>query len=60
MFSFSPRRSVGFFLFLLLPVTFQTAIKRQNENYAATPLWLADNNPLLLLCASFYFKDIKI
>lgn len=34
-------------------VAFLAAIKRQNKNYAATPLWLPDNNPLLLLCASF-------
>lgn len=37
----------------LFSVAFLAAIKRQNKNYAVTPLWLPDNNPLLLLCASF-------
>lgn len=36
-----------------------TTIKRQNKNHAATPLWQADNNPLLLLCASFILKTSK-
>lgn len=37
----------------LFSVVFLAAIKRWNKNYAVTPLWLPDNNPLLLLCASF-------
>lgn len=53
MFSFSPHRS------LLFSVAFLAAIKRQNKNYAVTPLWLPDNNPLLLLCASFILKTSK-
>lgn len=43
----------------LFSVAFLTAIKRQNKNYAVTPLWLPDNNPLLLLCASFILKTSK-
>lgn len=53
MFSFSPHRS------RLFSVAFLAAIKRQNKNYAVTPLWLPDNNPLLLLCASFILKTSK-
>lgn len=37
----------------LFSVASLAAIKRQNKNYAATPLRLPDNNPLLLLCAAF-------
>lgn len=44
-------------LFFSLP--FLAAIKRQNKNDAVTPLWLPDNNPLLLLCASFILKTSK-
>lgn len=56
VFSFSPHhhRSRLFLFFLLV-----AAIKRQNKNYAVTPLWLPDNNPLLLLCASFILKTSK-
>lgn len=43
----------------LFSVAFLAAIKRQNKNYAVTPLWLPDNNPLLLLCASFILKTSK-
>lgn len=46
-------------LSLFSPVAFLAAIKRQNKNYAVTPLWLPDNNPLLLLCASFILKTSK-
>lgn len=38
---------------------FHMAFKRQTKNYAATPLWLPDNNPLLWLCASFILKTSK-
>lgn len=59
----SPSADV-FFLFpialsLSLSVAFLAAIKRQNKNYAVNPLWLPDNNPLLLLCASFILKTSK-
>lgn len=55
VFSFSPHhhRLFSFFPFLV------AAIKRQNKNYAVTPLWRPDNNPLLLLCASFILKTSK-
>lgn len=56
MFSFSsPSHSLS----LSLSVAFLAAIKRQNKNYAVNPLWLPDNNPLLLLCASFILKTSK-
>lgn len=51
------------FLFPLLALVFSlaflAAIKRQNKNDAVSPLWLPDNNPLLLLCASFILKTSK-
>lgn len=53
MFSFSSHRSLSF------SVAFLAAIKRRNKNYAVNPLWLPDNNPLLLLCASFILKTSK-
>lgn len=52
-----PHRSLS--LSLSLSVAFLAAIKRQNKNYAVNPLWLPDNNPLLLLCASFILKTSK-
>lgn len=56
----SPFADVFFFsLSFFFPVAFLAAIKRQNKNYAVTPPWLPDNNPLLLLCASFILKTSK-
>lgn len=51
--------SADVFFSLPVAVAFRAAIKRQNKNYAVTPLWLPDNNPLLLLCASFILKTSK-
>lgn len=51
--------SIALALSLSLSVAFLAAIKRQNKNYAVNPLWLPDNNPLLLLCASFILKTSK-
>lgn len=60
LFFLLPTRQLACFFFLFFPHFFQQPSKDRMGNYAATPLWLPDNNPLLLLCAPFYFKDIKI